>query len=100
MVAVWNWFAHLNEEELGTLGHSATLICVFFSARIAFTFLHYHPRMFTVMALFTGVWMCVTGAYIFPKEPRLADLITDVSSFLEVYIGGLLLFEGSRHMPS
>jgi hypothetical protein len=52
--------------------------------------------MFTVMALFTCEWMCVLGGYSAPEERKLAELITDIASFIEVYIGGLLLLETRR----
>jgi hypothetical protein len=84
-----------SETDRYALGSTMTLVCVLFSARIAFAFLHHNARMFTVMALFTCEWMCVLGGYGAADERKLADLITDIASFLEVYCGGLLLLEGT-----
>jgi hypothetical protein len=95
-MAFWDWVNNLSEPEQAAWGYRITLLCVFFSAQIAFRFLYQNPRLFTAMALFACMWMCVTGAYVRPKEPHLSDLITDIASFLEVYIGGLLLAEGMR----
>jgi hypothetical protein len=83
----------LSEVDRYAFGWAVTLVCVLFSARIAFAFLRHDARMFTVMALFTCGWMCVLGGYSAADERKLADLITDIASFIEVYIGGLLLLE-------
>ena len=93
----------LSEADRYALGWTLTLGCVLFSARVAFAFLHHNARMFTVMALFTCEWMCVLGGYGAADERKLADLITDIASFLEVYCGGLLLLEGrvrDRDVPA
>ena len=50
----------LSEADRYALGWTLTLGCVLFSARVAFAFLHHNARMFTVMALFTCEWMCVS----------------------------------------
>jgi hypothetical protein len=76
------------------IGWTATLICVLFSVWIAFKFLQNDPRMFTVMALFACSWMLVLGLYETKDESRLANIMTDVASFLDVYVGGLLILEG------
>jgi hypothetical protein len=92
----------LNEADRYAFGWTVTLVCVLFSARVAFAFLRHDARMFTVMALFTCGWMCVLGGYGAADERKLADLVTDIASFLEVYVGGLLLLEATvrdKDMP-
>jgi hypothetical protein len=86
----------LGEAERYGFGWAVALMCVLASARFAFAFLRHNARMFTVMALFTCEWMCVLGGYSAPEERKLADLITDIASFIEIYIGGLLLLETRR----
>jgi hypothetical protein len=49
--------------------------------------------MFTVMALFACAWTMVEGFYRAPEEVVLADLTSNLASFLLVYIGGLLMLE-------
>lgn len=76
-----------------------TLICVLFSARIATAFLRDAPRLFTVMALFACAWMLVLGYYSSKvrSEPsgELVNLVTDLASYLLVYVGALLVLETS-----
>ena len=97
MMALWDWLGQLTVEKQMIWGYRATLFCAFFSAQIALAFLFRNPRLFTAMALLACMWMCVTGAYIDPREPILSDLITDIASFLEVYVGGLLLAEATKN---
>lgn len=91
------YLPQLGQAERYAFGWAIALVCVLASARFAFAFLRHNARMFTVMALFTCEWMCVLGGYGAADERKLADLITDIASFIEVYIGGLLLLETSRH---
>jgi hypothetical protein len=66
------------------------VICI----RVAFKFLQEHPRLFTVTALFACSWMLVLGIYQSAEENKFAGQMSDVASFLDVYIGGLLILEG------
>ncbi len=84
-----------------TIAWSATLLCAFMSARFATAYLRHNPRLFTAMALFAFTWAHVLGYYITAPDStagnaladKLSDLITDLASFLFVYIGGLLFLD-------
>jgi hypothetical protein len=79
-----------------------TLACMMISIWIALKFLQHSPRLFTVMALFACSWMLVLGGYEKVEHRELASVMSDVASFLQVYIGGLLILEGQddhKHLP-
>ena len=72
-----------------------TLACAVISLGTALKFLEHDSRMFTVMALFACSWILVLGIYEQKEaENKLASLMADIASFLDVYIGGLLILEG------
>jgi hypothetical protein len=81
------------------IGGGVTLLCVFFSARIALAFLRNDPRAFTVMALLACSWAQVFGYYSAKGRGEtagdLSDLISDLAAFLLVYLGGLLILDTS-----
>ena len=81
-------------------GWTVTLACMMISIWIAFQFLQRNPRLFTVMALFACSWMLVLGGYESPEHRALAGVMSDIASFLQVYIGGLLILEGRDHHVS
>ena len=79
-----------------------TLACMMISIWVALKFLQHSPRLFTVMALFACSWMLVLGGYEKVEHRELASVMSDVASFLQVYIGGLLILEGQddhKHLP-
>jgi hypothetical protein len=74
-----------------TIAWSATLFCVFFSARIGTAFLRSNPRLFTVMALFACSWAVLLPYYALPDSIERAELLSALGGFLAVYTGGLLM---------
>lgn len=71
-----------------TIAWSATLFCVFFSARIGTAFLRSNPRLFTVMALFACSWAVLLPYYGVPDNIGRAELLSALGGFLSVYTGG------------
>jgi hypothetical protein len=69
-----------------------TLGCVLI-AYIASRALRDSPRMFAPIALLACAWVLVLGAYGAREARPLAYLVTDIASFLLVYIGVLLTLE-------
>jgi hypothetical protein len=77
------------------LGWLVTLACAVLSLVVALRSLQQSPRMFTAMALFACSWILVLGVYKqTAQENEFAGLMAEVGSFLDVYIGGLLVLEG------
>jgi len=84
-----------------TIARSATLFCVFFSARIGTGFLRGNPRLFTVMALFACSWAVLLPYYGTPDSMGRAELLSALGGFLAVYAGGLLMLHArAPHEPA
>ena len=84
-----------------TFAWSATLFCVFFSARIGTGFLRSNPRLFTVMALFACSWAVLLPYYGMPDSMGRAELLSALGGFLAVYAGGLLMLHArAPHEPA
>ena len=96
MSALLETFASGSPQTLQKIGWLVTLLCVLISARVAFAFLRNSTRLFTVMSLFAFSWMMVLSRYTHPEATKLAAPIIDLASFLDVYIGGLLVLEGRK----
>jgi len=74
----------------GMMALAAVLVCTYFPARCAKTFLVAHPRLFTAMALFAFVWALLIPFY----DGRLeSPLLPAYGGFTMVFIGGLLVLE-------
>src|SRR5687767_14588895 len=70
-----------------------TFLCVYFSIKVATTFLRKQPRMFTVMALSAFMWTMLLGYYEVGETSERWETLT---GFLLVYIGGLLMLEAKH----
>ncbi|MGO9484519.1 MAG: hypothetical protein ACLPX9_08035 [Rhodomicrobium sp.] len=71
------------------IAEGACLACVYISGGIALKYLRNTPRLFTVMSLFAFNWALV---YIYwsVKDPIAQRSIGVYTSFLTIYVGGLL----------
>jgi hypothetical protein len=66
------------------------VVCFVFSGAIARTFLRNNEQLFPVMALFALVW-AIDVPYWLSQEPMTKAALGICTSFLTIYIGGLLL---------
>jgi hypothetical protein len=82
--------------EVSMLGVYASLICVVVSAGIARIYLQYAPRLFTAMALFAFIW-ALTFILWGTTDQFIRAMLGVYTSFLTVYIGGLLTAHAERH---
>jgi hypothetical protein len=92
-------FPSVTQPQAQAFGWLVTLACAAGSLGVALRFLEQSPRMFTATALFACSWFLVLGVYKQPEVENklaneLASLMSEIGSFLNVYIGGLLVLEG------
>jgi hypothetical protein len=72
---------------------AGTLLCVVISWQIATVYLRNNPRLFTVMALFAFSWALLVDFWSTYRPSDLSqrqELVGVYTSFLDLYIGGLL----------
>jgi hypothetical protein len=93
MDAIWKFLT--DPANHYAIGWGATLLCVFI-AYLASRALSDSPRLFAAIAIMACAWVLVLGAYGAREARPLAYLVTDIASFLLVYIGVLLALEGGR----
>ncbi len=98
----------LGFEQRYWIGFLASIACFGITAYFA-TEVRDKPRLFTVMALFAGVWVAAASIYELPpyvggvappdadKAFRLHDTAADLAAFIMVFAGALLAREGKEH---
>jgi hypothetical protein len=93
MAAIWETLT--DPGKLYPIAWGVTLACVLI-AYLASKALKNHPRMFMAMALLACAWVLVLGAYGAREARPLSYLVTDIASFLLVYVGVMLTLEGPQ----
>lgn len=91
MRVIWDVLTDPGKHYAIAWGVTLTCVLIAYAASKA---LRHNPRLFTAMALLACAWVLVLGAYGAREARPLAYLVTDIASFLLVYVGVLLALEG------
>jgi hypothetical protein len=93
VTVIWEFLSDPGKHY--AIAWGVTLTCVLI-AYVASKALRDNPRLFTAMALLACAWVLVLGAYGAREARPLAYLVTDIASFLLVYVGVLLALESPQ----